>query len=89
MTDELKKKYNIQEVGTEKFLDKECGTTEHGYKGTLYVLKKIEEALPDYLFDISQYPTPDFSKKMFFGKSPKHKGFKAKYASEGYVPQSK
>lgn len=52
-------------------------------------VKKIEEALPDYLFDFSQYPTPDFSKKMFFGKSPKHKGFKAKYASEGYVPQSK
>lgn len=49
-------------------------------------VKKIEEALPEYLFDFSKYPEPDFQKKMFYGKSPKHKGFKAKFASEGYVP---
>lgn len=52
-------------------------------------VKKIEEALPEYLFDFSNYPEPDFSKKMFYGKSPKHDGFKKKYAEEGYVPQPK
>ena len=52
-------------------------------------VKKIEEALPEYLFDFSKYPTPDFSKKMFFGKSPKHEGFKRKFSEDGFVPQSK
>ena len=52
-------------------------------------VKKIEEALPEYLFDFSKYPEPDFSKKMFYGKSPKHDGFKKRYAEEGYVPQPK
>lgn len=52
-------------------------------------VKKIEEALPEYLFDFSKYPEPDFSKKMFYGKSPKHDGFKKKYAEDGFVPQSK
>ena len=28
-------------------------------------VKKIEEALPEYLFDFSKYPEPDFSKEMF------------------------
>ncbi len=28
-------------------------------------VKKIEEALPEYLFDFSRYPAPDFSKEMF------------------------
>lgn len=52
-------------------------------------VKKIEEALPEYCFDFSKYPEPDFSKKMFFGKSPLHKGFKKTFAEDGYVPQSK
>lgn len=52
-------------------------------------VKKIEEALPEYLFDFSKYPEPDFSKKMFYGKSPKHDGFKKKFAEDGFVPQSK
>ena len=50
-------------------------------------VKKIEEALSEFLFDFSKYPTPDFSKKMFFGKSPKNERFKASFAQEGYVPQ--
>lgn len=28
-------------------------------------IKKIEEALPEYLFDFSKYPAPDFNKEMF------------------------
>lgn len=28
-------------------------------------IKKIEEALPEYLFDYSNYPEPDFTKEMF------------------------
>lgn len=52
-------------------------------------VRKIEEALPEYLFDFSAYPEPDFSKKMFHGKSPKNSRFKKQYAAEGYVPQSK
>ena len=52
-------------------------------------VEKIEEALPDYLFDFSKYPTPDFSKKMFYGKSPKHEGFLNEYAEEGYVPKQR
>jgi len=52
-------------------------------------VKKIEEALPEYLFDFSKYPEPDFNKKMFYGKSPKHDGFKKKFAEDGYVPESK
>lgn len=52
-------------------------------------VKKIEDALPEYLFDFSKYPEPDFSKKMFYGKSPKHDGFKKKFAEDGFVPQSK
>ena len=42
-------------------------------------VKKIEKELPEYLFDFSKYPEPDFSKKMFYGKSPLHKDFKKKY----------
>lgn len=52
-------------------------------------VKKIEDALPEYLFDYSKYPTPDFSKKMFFGKSPLHDGYKKSFEKDGYVPQSK
>lgn len=52
-------------------------------------VQKIEEALPEYLFDFSKYPEPDFRKKMFYGKSPKHDGFKKKFAEDGYIPQSK
>lgn len=52
-------------------------------------VKKIEEALPEYLFDFSKYVEPDFNKKMFYGKSPKHNGFKKRFAEDGYVPQSK
>ena len=33
-------------------------------------IKKIEAALPEYLFDFSKYPAPDSGAKMFFGKSP-------------------
>ena len=51
-------------------------------------VKKIEEELPEYLFDFSKYPEPDFNKKMFFGKSPLHKGFKKTFAKDGYVPKS-
>ena len=40
----------------------------------------IEKELPEYLFDYSEYPEPDFSKKMFYGKSPKHKGFRRSYS---------
>ena len=39
-------------------------------------VRKIERELPEYLFDFSKYPEPDFSKKMFYGKSPLHEGFK-------------
>lgn len=52
-------------------------------------VKKIEEALPEYCFDFSNYPDPDFSKKMFYGKSPLHEGFKKRHAEDGYVPRSK
>lgn len=51
-------------------------------------VKKIEEELPEYLFDFSKYPEPDFNKKMFYGKSPLHKGFKKSFAKDGYVPKS-
>ena len=37
-------------------------------------VRKIEEALPEYLFDYSKYPAPDKNSKMFFGKSPLNKG---------------
>lgn len=40
----------------------------------------IERELPEYLFDFSKYPEPDSGKKMFFGKSPKHKDFKKIYS---------
>ena len=33
-------------------------------------IKKIEAALPEYLFDFDKYPSEDDSGKMFFGKSP-------------------
>lgn len=36
-------------------------------------IKKIEAALPEYLFDFSKYPAPDSNAKMFFGKSPLNK----------------
>lgn len=39
-------------------------------------IRKIEEALPEYLFDYSKYPEPDFNAKMFFGKSPLNNGEK-------------
>lgn len=52
-------------------------------------VKKIEDTLPEYLFDFSNYPEPDFSKNMFYGKSPKHDGFKKKFGEDGFVPQSK
>ena len=52
-------------------------------------VKKIERELSEYCFDFSKYPEPDFSKKMFYGKSPKHNGFKKKYGEDGYVPQLK
>ena len=52
-------------------------------------IMKIEEELSEYLYDFSKYPEPDFSKKMFFGKSPLHHGFKKRFAEDGYVPQSK
>ena len=39
-------------------------------------IHKIEEALPEYLFDFSKYPVPDFKTKMFFGKSPLNSGNK-------------
>ena len=42
-------------------------------------VKKIEKELPEYLFDFSKYPEPDFSKKMFYGKSPLHEKFKKSY----------
>ena len=43
-------------------------------------IQKIEQELPEYLFDYSKYPEPDQSKKMFYGKSPKHKDFKKSYS---------
>ncbi len=43
-------------------------------------IKVIERELPEYLFDYSSYPEPDQSKKMFYGKSPKHKDFKRSYS---------
>ena len=52
-------------------------------------VKKIEKELPEYCFDFSKYPEPDFSKKMFYGKSPKHDGFKKKFGEDGFVPLSK
>ena len=33
-------------------------------------VRKIEKALPEYLFDFSKYPAPDRNSKMFFGQSP-------------------
>nr|AHF24542.1 hypothetical protein [uncultured bacterium Contig248] len=39
-------------------------------------IKKIEEALPEYLFDYSKYPAPDPKLKMFYGKSPLNSGKK-------------
>lgn len=38
-------------------------------------VKKIEDELTDYLYDYSNYPEPDFNKKMFYGKSPLHENF--------------
>lgn len=52
-------------------------------------VKKIEEVLSEYCFDFSKYPVPDFTKKMFFGISPKHERFKKIMGEDGYVPQSK
>ena len=37
-------------------------------------IKKIEKALPEYLFDFSDYPEPDPNAKMFWGKSPLNPG---------------
>jgi len=50
---------------------------------------KIEKELSEYLFDFSKYPEPDFKKKMFYGKSPLHKGFKKRMAEDGFVPSNK
>ncbi len=36
-------------------------------------VKKIEEALPEYLFDFDKYKNIDSGSKMFFGKSPLNK----------------
>ena len=36
-------------------------------------IKYIEEQLPEYLYDYSDKPEPDFNSKMFSGKSPKNK----------------
>ena len=36
-------------------------------------VKKIEEALPEFLFDFDKYPPIDNGGKMFFGKSPLNK----------------
>ena len=52
-------------------------------------VKKIEKELSEYCFDFTKYPEPDFNKKMFYGKSPKHSGFKKKFGEDGFVPQSK
>lgn len=43
-------------------------------------IRKIESELPEYLFDFSRYPEPDSAKKMFYGKSPKHKSFKKSFS---------
>ena len=43
-------------------------------------IKVIERELEEYLFDYSGYPEPDFSKKMFYGKSPLHEKFKKAYS---------
>ncbi len=43
-------------------------------------VRKIEKELPEYLFDYSPYPEPDLTKRMFYGKSPKHKDFKKGYS---------
>ena len=51
-------------------------------------IKKIEEALPEYLFDFSHYPEPDFSKEMFLW-SPLNKFQRKSYNQEGFRPQSK
>ena len=52
-------------------------------------VKKIEDALSDYLFDFSKYPEPDFNQRMFVGRSPLNSRFKQSHDLEGYVPQSK
>ena len=52
-------------------------------------VKKIESELAEYCFDFSKYPEPDFNKQMFYGKSPKHSGYKKKFGEDGFVPQSK
>ena len=44
------------------------------------LVAKIERELPEYLFDFSKYPPPDPEKKMFYGKSPKHAGFKKEFS---------
>lgn len=43
-------------------------------------VKVIERELPEYLFDFSKYPEPDPNKKMFYGKSPKHKNFRKAFS---------
>lgn len=42
-------------------------------------VRRIESALPEYLFDYSKYPEPDLTKRMFYGKSPLHDSFKKSY----------
>lgn len=42
-------------------------------------VNKIEKELPEYLFDYSRYPEPNLGKKMFYGKSPLHESYRAKY----------
>lgn len=50
-------------------------------------VRKIEEALPDYLFDFSKYPEPDFSQKMFVGHSPLNSRYNSSQDIDGFVPQ--
>ena len=42
-------------------------------------IKKIENALPEYLFDFSKYDEDPTKKRMFSGKSPLHKNFNTRY----------
>ena len=45
-------------------------------------VKKIEDALPQYLFNFDKYSLPDSRGKMFFRKSPLNKYFKEAYSEK-------
>lgn len=45
-------------------------------------IKKIEQELAEYLYDFSRFPEPDFSKKMFYGKSPLHEAFNKSFSEK-------